>query len=174
MKKLVAIALTLCMMLTAFAALAEAPQINWADVEPQIAAAGWTGDFQTFEEIAVKLWIPSNMPAVELTEEDRANGYIGYFMTEDQSAAIGVTYVDVGGMDLAAYEAALPGVGATEIEKGVINGIEVLTYKLAENDTVVVSATTDLGYMLEIAFSPASDEGFSSVAAIITASLQGN
>ena len=108
MKKLVALILTLAMMLcvgTAFATEAEPEQtgaieINWADMEEQGAEAIAQGSFVTFDEIAVKMWMPNALAAVELTDDDKAQGYIGYYQPEDGSAAIAVMYVDDGGMTL--------------------------------------------------------------------------
>lgn len=173
MKKLIAIALSLCLMLTTFCAVAEtANVINWADVEPQVTEAGWQGEFFTFAEIAMKLWIPSVMTSLELTDEDREAGYIGYFTTEDQSASVAVCYIDLGGMDLETYAGQLADVGATNVELGTLNGIPVVTYSVPENDSYNVAATTQAGYVLELVCAPMSDEGFASVVPFIMASIQ--
>ena len=67
----------------------------------------------TFDEISIKMWMPTVLAAVELTDEDKEGGYIGYYMTEDESAAIAVVYADVDGMSLEDYKAALADNGAT-------------------------------------------------------------
>ena len=116
MKKLVALILTLAMMLcvgTAFATEAEPEQtgaieINWADLEEQGAETIAQGDFVTFDEIAVKMWMPNALAAVELTDDDKAQGYIGYYQPEDGSAAIAVMYVDANGMTLDEYKEECP------------------------------------------------------------------
>ena len=59
--------------------------------------------FKTFEEISIAIWLPDGINPVELTEEDVENGYIGYFMSEDESAVVAVMYVDVDGMSLEEY-----------------------------------------------------------------------
>lgn len=174
MKKILAIALALCMMLTSFAAVAESAELNWASVEPQIAEAGWQGDFVTFDEIAVKVWVPAALTAVELTDEDRENGYIGYFTNEDQSATMSVMYVDMGGMDLETYSQQVAEVGATDIGIGTINGQPTLSYVLPDADVGCVAFTTEAGYILEFGFNPISDESFMGVASVMMASIQAN
>ena len=105
MKKLVALFLTAAMMLCALPAFAT--EINWADLEAQSAETVAKGEFVTFDEISIKMWMPTVLSAVELTDEDQEGGYIGYYMTEDESAAISVVYADVDGMSLEDYKAAL-------------------------------------------------------------------
>ena len=153
----------------------EAPaavELNWSDFEQSVEESEMTGDFVTFDEIAVKMWVPTALQQVELTDEDTEAGYIGYFMTEDESAAVAVMYVDVDGMDLDAYKEYLEGVGATSITDVTLNGLPGVGYDLAENDSSSFAFTTEMGYILEVTFSPVSDEGFSSIVTIMAASIQ--
>ena len=147
MKKLVCVLVALCLIATAAVALAEAaPALNWEDVTPILEAGGVSGDFYTFDEIAMKIWLPEGMYPVELTEEDRENGVIGYFMPEDESGAVSVVYVDVSGMSLEEYGEYLASeAGATEIEVGTVNGFPCVSYKLPEQDSVSVTFTTEAG-----------------------------
>lgn len=172
MKKMLAMLLVLVVALCPVVLAEEVTEINWADVEAAAAEIVASGEFVTFDEIAVQMWIPTVMPAVELTAEDIEAGYIGYFCTEDESAAISVMYVDADGMELADYAALLPEYGATEIEEGIINGLATLTYTLPEQDTACVAFATEMGYILEVAMYPISDEGFAAVAGIVAASIQ--
>ena len=52
MKKLVVLILALCMLCS----VASAADLNWADAEE--AASQIAGEFKTFDEISVKIWIP--------------------------------------------------------------------------------------------------------------------
>jgi len=97
MKKLVVLILALCMLCS----VASAADLNWADAEE--AASKIAGEFKTFDEISVKIWIPEVLQAVELSDEDRESGYIGYFASDD--AAVAVQYVNMEGMSLEEYEA---------------------------------------------------------------------
>ena len=99
MKKFLCVMMALCLMLSASAALAEAA-LNWEDFEPVLEESGVAGEFVTFDEVAVKIWIPEGMNSVELAQEDIDKGFISWFMPEDESASLTVAYVDVDGMTL--------------------------------------------------------------------------
>lgn len=173
MKKLVSLVLVAVMMLCAVPAFAtETTVVNWADLQEQGAETIARGEFVVFDEIAVKMWVPAGLNAVELTDEDKESGYIAYFMPEDESAALAVMYVDANGMTLEEYKAMLPDAGATEIEDVIVNGMPAITYVLEENDTVCISFATEAGYIFEVSGAPKSDEGFSAVLAFVMASLQ--
>ncbi len=147
-------------------------EINWDDLQEQGAETIAQGDFVTFDEIALKMWVPNAFAAVELTDEDMAQGYIGYYLIADGSAAIAVMYVDAGGMTLEEYKDQLTQVGATDIEDVVINGSEAVSYTLSETDTCCVSFVTENGCIFEVSGSPVSDEGFASLLSIVMASIQ--
>ena len=174
MKKLVCVLIALCLVVTAAVALAEAaPALNWEDVTPILEAGGVSGDFYTFDEIAMKIWLPEGMYPVELTEEDQENGYIGYFMPEDESGAVAVVYVDVSGMSLEEYAEYLASeAGATEIEVGTVNGFPCVSYKLLEQDSVSVTFTTEAGYALEVTCTPLSEENAELVWGAVISSIQ--
>ena len=165
MKKLVVLILALCMLCSA----AFAADLNWSDVEE--AASQIAGEFKTFDEISVKIWIPDTLQAVELSDDDRENGYIGYFA--DENSAVAVQYVDMNGMSLEEYEAALKDdADVSELEFGTVNGLPALSYMLKENDTACIAFTTEMGYILEVACAPMSDEGFAGVVALVISSIQ--
>lgn len=170
MKKLVSLVLAVIMLLCAVPALAT--EVNWADIEAQAADTVARGEFVALDEIAVQMWIPEGLYAVELAEEDLEEGYIAYFMSEDEANAVAVVYVDVDGMTLEEYKALLPENGATEIEDVIVNGIPAITYVLEEDDTACISFATEAGYILEISGAPKSDEGFAAVLSFIMASIQ--
>ena len=87
MKKLFALMLALCLVLCS-AALAE-NEISWDQVEPLLTENGINGEFVTFEQIAVKVWIPEGMTAVE----DMPENYIGYFGSPDQIGLVCGAYL---------------------------------------------------------------------------------
>ena len=172
MKKLLCVLIALMMMATV-ALAEEAPALNWEDFQPVIEASGLTGDFYTFDEIAVKIWLPEGLNPVELTDEDRENGFIGYFMPEDESAAMSVVYVDISGMSLEEYAESLAAEGdVTEIEVGTVNGLPCVSYKMPEQDSVSVTFTTEAGYALEITCTPVSEEGAEMVWGVVIGSIQ--
>ena len=167
MKKLFALMLTLCLMLGC-TALADA-EITWEQVAPMVEESGLTGEFVTFDEIAVKLFVPTGMNAVELSDEDRQNGYIGYFAADDGSA-IAVQYVDVNGMSLEDYAAQLAETDATGIETGTVNGLPCVSYEFGTN--LCCSFTTQMGYILEVAVGPLPDDNAKLAASVILSSIQ--
>lgn len=176
MKKLVAIILTLAMVLCAGACLAEEEaetfEINWADLQEQGAETIAQGDFVTFDEIALKMWVPNVMPAIELTDDDKAQGYIGYYQTEDGTAAISAMYVDIGGMTLEEYKEQAIQAGATDVEDLVVNGVPAVSYAMADTDTGCISFVTEAGYVFEVSGSPVSDGDFATTLSIVMASIQ--
>jgi len=172
MKRILCALLMLCLLVPA--ALAEETNVlNWETVVPVLEAANVTGQFYTFDEIAVKIWLPDGMLPVELTEEDKEAGYIGYFMPEDESAQMAVMYVDVNGMSLEEYAQYLASEnGATDIETGTVNGFPCVSYKLPEQDSVSVTFTTQAGYALEVTCAPASVENAELVWGAVISSIQ--
>ena len=166
MKKLVVLILALCMLCS----VAFANELTWASVEE--AASQIAGEFKTFDEISVKIWIPEVLQAVELSDEDRESGYIGYFASDD--AAVAVQYVNMEGMSLEEYEAQLKEDSeVSDIEAGTVNGLPALSYAIKDKDTGVVAFTTEIGYILEVACGPLSNEGFAQMVGIILSSIQG-
>lgn len=171
MKKIVSFILAAAMLVLC-AVSACATEINWDDLKDQAAETIAKGDFVEFDEIAIKMWMPSVLAAVELTDDDRDQGYIGYFMSEDESCAISVMYVDVDGMELEEYKAQLADAGATDIEDVVVNGLPAVSYMLEDTDTACISFVTEAGYILEVAGAPVSDEGFAAIVTMVMASIQ--
>lgn len=171
MKKLFAILMALCLLVSG-AALAEAvEEVNWSDVAEVIEASGVNGDFHTFDEIAVKIWIPEGLEPVELTQEDVDAGYIGYFQNEE--AALAVVYVDVDGASIEDYANSLAGMEDVEnIAMLNINGLQGVRYQLPENDSLNIAFATEAGYILEVTMAPLSAEGADVVWGVVGASIQ--
>ncbi len=169
MKKFLCMLMALCMM--AAVALAD-NSISWEQIVPVLEASSVSGQFYTFDEIAIKIWLPDGINPVELSEEDKANGYIGYFMPEDQSCSVSVVYVDVQGMSLEDYAAQLSGYGATEVEVGTVNNLPCITYKMPEQDSGHVTFTTEAGYGLEVSCWPLSQENADLVWGAVIGSIQ--
>ncbi len=170
MKKLFALVLALCL-LCGCTAMAETAtnEITWEQVAPLVEAGNVTGDFYTFAQIAVAIWIPTGLVPAELPDES----YIGYFVPEDGSeGAVAVCYVDMNGADLEAYKDAVEQAGATGVEMGTVNGLPCVSYELPEQATVCVAFTTEAGYVLEVAIAPAASDEEKLAASVIMASIQ--
>jgi hypothetical protein len=151
-------------------------ELNWEDIESQEGAEEVisAGEFVTLDEIECKMWVPvSVMEQVELTDEEKEEGFVGYFASTEGDAAVGIQYIDLGGMSLEDYKAALEDMdGVSDVTDVVINGIQGVGYEMKEQDSSHVAFTTDFGYILEFSFTPVSDDDFASVAMMMMASIQ--
>ena len=94
MKRILTV-LLLCLMILPAAVFAqdETVYLNWEstlamDGAEELAA---TGDFFMLDKVQAKMWLPSYLKAEELTEEDIANGFIHYFVSEDGSKIASMT-----------------------------------------------------------------------------------
>ena len=171
MKKLFAILMALCLFVSGAALAEAAEEVNWSDVAEVIEASGVNGDFHTFDEIAVKIWIPEGLEPVELTQEDVDAGYIGYFQNEE--AALAVVYVDVDGASIEDYANSLAGMEDVEnIAMLNINGLQGVRYQLPEKDSLNIAFATEAGYILEVTMAPLSAEGADVVWGVVGASIQ--
>lgn len=171
MKKLFAILMALCLFVSGAALAEAAEEVNWSDVEDIIAESGVNGEFHTFDEIAVKIWIPEGLDSVELTQEDRDEGYIGYF--ENEEAALAVVYVNMDGASIEDYAATLAETdGVENIAILNINGLPGVRYQMLENDSLNIAFATEAGYILEVTMAPLSTEGADVVWGVVGASIQ--
>lgn len=174
MKKYFALFVALVLALTAFGAFAEeTPELNWSDFEPALEAGGVAGQFYNFDEVSVKMWLPEGLNPAELTDEDKENGYIGYFTDDEQSAVVAVMYVDVNGMSLEDYAAQLAEMDdVTEIEMGKVNGLPCVDYQMPSQDTLSIAFSTEAGYVLEVTCKPMSEENADLVWGAVISSIQ--
>ena len=146
-------------------------ELNWTDIEPQIEANGISGDFYTFDQIALTVWIPSELEPETLTDDDLENGYIAYFSGDD--AVVAVVYMYANGIDLDEYKEVLAGYeDVSDIEEISVNGVPAISYTVPNDDTVNVSFATEAGYILEFTFFPMSDKSFNPFILAITSSIQ--
>ena len=165
MKKLFALALALCL-LCGCTALAD-NAINWEDIAPVLESSGITGNFYTFDQIAVAIFIPDGLEPAALPDDS----YIGYFAAEDGSG-VAVQYVNVEGMTLEAYAEALVQAGITEVETGTVNGLPCVTYEVPASNSMNIAFTTEAGYILEAVVAPVTDDNSKLAGSIILASIQ--
>ena len=166
MKKIFALILAAALMLGC-TALAEENTFNWEEIAPQVEAMGLGGQFYTFEEIALQIFIPDGFVDAAVPDDS----HIGYFQAEDGST-VGVMYVPADGMDLDTYASKLEGVGAADIEKGVLNGMPCVTYEMPEKKSINIAFATEAGYILEAYCGPINSEEEKVPAGIILASIQ--
>jgi hypothetical protein len=160
-----------------FAGETEAPvtELSWSDVEGYLDQLGIEGDFVSFDEIAMKMWLPDNLKEVELTDEDKEEGFIGYFESTDDSeeqSAVSVVYVDLDGMDILDYADQLAGMdGVSDIEPGIVNGLPCVSYEMKDQDSGTLAFMTEAGYGLEVTCTPISSDEAQTMVGLILSSI---
>lgn len=177
MKKLIAlfVALVLCLGMTTAAFAEDIPtvSISWEEVEPTVIENGWEGEFVTLDDIGLKVWLPTALEEIELTDEDLEDGFIAYFMSEDETLSIGVT-VHEAGATFDDYIAYLQEIEVLALQIVNVNGADFISYTFTNDNDVdcnVVSLINDDGDILEFAFT-AGDPEFEVMSAFIVASIQ--
>ena len=148
------------------------PTLNWEDIEADAKKTDPDGDFVTFDEIHLKMWVPSILTAQELTEEDAEEGCYGYYADADEVSGFAVYYYD--DQTIAEYAEEIEGYdNCTAPVPTMVNGYSTFTYKNTEFDTssVVLNAGKDCA---EIVFWPANDEDFSRLTTYMIASIVNN
>ena len=151
-------------------------EYNWEDVESMDGADEILpyGEFITLDEINCKVWVPVKaMQEVSLSDEEKEDGSVACFVTEDEEDAFRIQYVDASGMTLEKYKDILENMdGASEVEDVIINGVQGVAYVVKDQDSCHVAFTTDYGYILEFSWAPASNEDYAALIAIMMSSIQ--
>ena len=146
--------------------------IDWSDLEETVEGLGIEGEFVSFDEAGLMMWIPDVFEADELTDEDVEMGYIGYYMTEDESSIISVVLLDMGGLTLEEYEELLiEDETISDVEEAIVNDIPCITYYDEDTDAMSVTIEMEDGYFFEATFAPMSDEGFAEIVSLIAGSI---
>jgi len=171
MKKFLVTLMTLALLLMLTVASAESvPAINWADVN--VESTGIAGTWYTFDNVALKIWVPDIFQDMDLTAEEAEQGIFGKFAPADQTAAIFASYHQ--GQEGATMDdliSTIKGNGVKDAERVLLNGLDAVTYSMPEADAMYVAFVTESGNIVQFSFMPASDEGFAAVAQIVSASI---
>ena len=169
MKK--AIALILSLMLAIASAAACAENLEWKDGKTDDVMPA--GEFHTFEEAGLKAWIPSYMDEVELTEEDRTQGFLAYFSQSDNSHMISAVYVETDLKTQEEYVQALETIkGVSDISAITVNGLPAVFYNLKENETSTVTIIEGNGKVFELTVYPATGDENLAAALYVFSSIQ--
>ena len=172
MKKLFAVMLALSL-LCAVAVAEDSSTMNWEDVAPTLEAKGLTGDFVTFDQLGLMLWLPTGLNAVEVSEDDAAAGRLALFMAEDGSAYLAVDAANVEGLTLdALYESSQATEGLSDVEMITVNGLNVVIYKSESANFWSGSLVDTNSNIINFVMGPASEDGSQEVFSVIMASLQ--
>ena len=147
MKKLFAALLSLCLMLTGVAAIAENTAdtveptvINISDYEAKIAATeGQTGNIAT---TGLMMFVPAEFKDTKLSEEAEANGTFMILKVDDKDVAVTAQVLKI---DIEKFAAVAAADGHNPLPV-VINGVKYVAFNLAENGKVAANfalSTTD-------------------------------
>lgn len=171
MKKLIAI-LLVCL-LAAVAAAETVEELNWADVSAELGGSGTNESFATYPETSLVVWIPADLEAEELTDDDRTNGYIGYYSNADQSLLLAVVRVQLSDMTFDDYVEKISGDETLEnVARLTVNGLPAVSYYMPENDSLNISVADGTDYAVEVTMAPGSAEGNDGIWKLISASVQ--
>lgn len=131
MKKLFAVLLALGLLFSVALAEIATESVNWADLED--VAAQLEGDMVVFQDSPYAMWMPADMTAAEVSEEDSAQGVTINLVREDGS------YIKIGRLDATQLPMdALIGnlseqENVSELTKVTVNGFEGITYNITED-----------------------------------------
>ena len=147
--------------------------LNWSDLEEEFKKLDLDGEFVTLEEVPVKFWLPSMLIPDELTKEDKKNGYVGYYESEDKQAVLSIMYIDCDGITWEEYAGLIDeDDDFSDITYCLLNGLDTVTYRNLILDENFVTVVTEDGHVLEFTFWPVSNEAYYPLAQVTAASIQ--
>ncbi len=169
MKKILAFVMVLCLLCVT----AVAEELTWADIEPQLAENGLTGDYVVLEQLGLKIWLPAGLNPAEVSEEDAAGGRLALFIAEDQSAYLAVDAINVGETTIdQLFEQVSSNETVTNAEMMNSNGLSVISYQNTAADCWTGALVDTNSNIIMFSMGPASTEGADLVYSFIMASLQ--
>lgn len=162
MKRLISIILTVIFICTfaPFAPATEENEYTWEDAQafvgPQILAEG---NFWPINEVDATMWLPGIFSPVELTEEDKADGTIAFYTTENRSRFLLLNYSSYDNLTIETFYYYFLQNGFN-VELISVNGIPAILQRDTSESggqIILVFQTRD-GKFLQFIFSPSSDE----------------
>jgi hypothetical protein len=185
MKKLLAVSMaavmTLSLSCTAFAdeeTAADITELDWAEMKEVLDQADITGNFVSFDDAGMRVWIPDLYEETELTDEDIQNEYLGWYVSEEQDdgeyGQIGVGLYDMGADSIDEYIEGLKAAGYDSAEPVTVNGMNGALHFINEDgyDAVMLGVMGEDGRIFEVAVHPVSTEEYTAVAYAILSSIQ--
>lgn len=139
-------------------------EMNWSDGEERVKEEGIKGKFVSLDDVAIKFWIPDDYKAVEITDEEKKEGFIAYYESKKDKGIVSVVYTDNGCKTLDEYKKELKKMSdVSEIEDCMVNDLECVGYRMKEQDSLSLSFSTDQDKILEFTFAPVTDEDDDSI-----------
>jgi hypothetical protein len=185
MKKLLAVSMaavmTLSLSCAAFTdeeAVAGMTDFEWAAMKAVLDQADINGEFVSFDDAGMKVWIPDLYEETELTDEDIENEYLGWYVSEEQDdgeyGQIGIGLYDMGDHSIDEYIDALKEAGYDSAEPVTVNGMDGALHFINEDgyDAVLLAVLGEDGRIFEVSVHPVSTEEYTAVAYAILSSIQ--
>ncbi|MBR3494729.1 MAG: hypothetical protein IKH38_04810 [Clostridia bacterium] len=172
MKKLIAVLMSLCLILTAAAAFAEDVEpsvVNWSDYEA--TAAEIDGQFATVSDIGLKMFIPAEFKDTELSDEALEGGTFMVLKSEkEERALVNAQHLAI---DISSFKAGLESQGATVYET-VLNGLHCYQFNVGAEGVITscFAFGTDQGSVVLFGFTLTNEEPYSSLFKVMAASIQ--
>ena len=176
MKKLFALVLALCLLCSFAMAETEAtvPTISWSDFEDKAVEIG--GKLQGFSEVGVDymMFVPDGFEAVEIPTDVAEAGVLA--ILSNGTLTFSVSKYSIEGMTSEQFIESLKEANAIQIEAGIVNGKESVSYVLTTPDDIMTTnlaiPTDDEKEMITFTFAPANDEENLELMKIVAASIQ--
>ena len=155
---------------TVMASIRKSEIMNWEDAEPFIEKIGLDGDFVTFEEAGVRMWMPDFLEPSDELDDIRDAGYVGLYTDRFEEAVVAVLcgQTDKSVEEFAEYAKES---GASNEGYIIINGKEAFGYDLEENDVTALTFIDEDGRLVEISFHPYPDDEYIGAFVIMAASI---
>ncbi len=172
MKKLFAVMMALCLMLTAVAAFAAdtgATAVNWADHEAD--AAKVEGKFANVPNTGLKMFIPAEFKDTEIPKENQEKGTILVLKSDKEEKA--VVNAQVVSVDMASFKAKLQSEGKTVWDM-VVNGLPAIQFSI-EAEGAVTSCfgfSTEQGGVLMFSLTLANQGPYTGLYKLMVSSIQ--
>ena len=170
MKKFLAFVMVLCILssiqVSAFAAKQvkksnEKKEYLWSDVKDAVKESGVSGRFVTFDEVALTFWLPDELKDV-LEKEDKDEGYIGIYLTDDGEGYVDVTYEKSEWDTLEKMRDDYIAEQVDGVELVTINGMDALEYLLKDEENNALywceAFLTDAGNLVTVSVYPVTDD----------------
>ena len=178
MKKLIAALMSLCLILTAAAALGETAEeavetepivVNWSDYEAAVEDVD--GQFAQVSDTGLVMFIPAMFKDTELSDETLEGGTFLVLKSEtEENVVVSAQYAAV---DIALFKAGLASQGVTLYDV-TLNGLPCCMFNV-EGEGIVTSCVafgTEQGGTLVFGFAPSDQEPWASLFRVMAASIQ--
>ena len=170
MKRILAFVMVLCILssiqVSAFAAKQvkksnEKKEYLWSDVKDAVKESGVSGRFVTFDEVALTFWLPDELKDV-LEKEDKDEGYIGIYLTDDGEGYVDVTYEKSEWDTLEKMRDDYIAEQVDGVELVTINGMDALEYLLKDEENNALywceAFLTDAGNLVTVSVYPVTED----------------